>query len=186
MLPSEASFAAWVASRISVMRFLISFVDSMTFSASRRISAATIEKPRPASPAFAPSSAAFSARRSERSAISSMTSTTVPIRSTRFESLAIASSTSIALCRTFSIDTMNALIAPSPWRAAGEGLLGDRRRPSARSRRSGGRRPSAPPSSRSSRGSPTPARSWRTRSASPRRAPRRSWSRAGAPPRGSR
>ena len=97
LFPSDASFAAWVASRISVMRFLISFVDSITFSARRRISAATIEKPRPVSPAFAPSSAAFSASRSERSAISSITSTTVPIRSTRFESFAIASSTSTAL-----------------------------------------------------------------------------------------
>src|SRR5512133_732966 len=114
LLPSDASLAAWVASRISVMRFLISLVDSMTFSASRRISAATMEKPRPASPAFAPSRAALRARRSERSAISSMTSTTVPIRSTRFESFAMASSTSVALWRTFSIEPMNALIAPSP------------------------------------------------------------------------
>ena len=38
----------------------------------------------------------------------------MPIRSTRFDSFAIASSTSTALWRTFSIDPMNALMAPSP------------------------------------------------------------------------
>ena len=100
------------------MRFLISLVESRTFSASRRISAATMEKPLPASPARLPSSAALSASRSERSAISSITSTTVPMRSTRLDSLAMESATATPSLRICCMAWMNSPMAPRPARAA--------------------------------------------------------------------
>ena len=56
------------AVRMSFIKRRMPATDSITLSARRRISAATRVKPRPDSPAFVPSSAALSAKRSVRSA----------------------------------------------------------------------------------------------------------------------
>src|SRR5690606_15177523 len=117
-LRSVARAVSSVASRISPMRFLISWVEARTFSARRRISAATMEKPRPASPALAPSSAALIASRSERSAISSITSTTEPIRSTLRESRSIASWIASASWLMVAMAWKRERSAASPARAA--------------------------------------------------------------------
>jgi hypothetical protein len=61
---------ALVASVTSAISCLISAVELKTFSARRRISAATSKKPFPACPALVPSSAAFNASKSLRSAMS--------------------------------------------------------------------------------------------------------------------
>ncbi|HZO30782.1 MAG TPA: hypothetical protein VFH48_32845 [Chloroflexota bacterium] len=78
-----ASFVpAWTL-RISS---LIDLVSRWLLSASLRTSSATTAKPRPCSPALAASMAAFSASRLVCSAMSSIVSTTAPIRSPSFPS----------------------------------------------------------------------------------------------------
>ena len=93
--------------------------SAITFSARRRISAATSEKPRPTSPALVPSSSALSASRSDLSAISLMNSTTLPICCTRLLSRTTASAMAwlSSFIRCMAARKAAALRCP-PWAAA--------------------------------------------------------------------
>ena len=109
------------------MRPSISLVDSSTFSASRRISAATSEKPRPTSPALVPSSSALSASRSDLSATPLMNSTILPICCTRLFSRVTAAAMAWLSLRMRLMEARKASALPCPPWAAASVLLGDLR-----------------------------------------------------------